>query len=78
MVSQEMKLFRKLQYSVFTEFFLDQSCFSWLFSIGDAPYCTPEQYKECADPALGKEPLPYVACVQCFSISLLSAPDPCG
>ncbi|KAG9340602.1 hypothetical protein JZ751_021157 [Albula glossodonta] len=21
---------------------------------GDAPYCTPEQYKECADPALGK------------------------
>nr|XP_029537619.1 acid-sensing ion channel 1B-like [Oncorhynchus nerka] len=20
---------------------------------GDAPYCTPEQYKECADPALG-------------------------
>ena len=23
---------------------------------GDAPYCTPELYKECADPALGKEP----------------------
>lgn len=21
---------------------------------GDAPYCTPEQYKECADPALGE------------------------
>lgn len=21
---------------------------------GDAPYCTPELYKECADPALGK------------------------
>lgn len=20
--------------------------------VGDAPYCTPEQYKECADPAL--------------------------
>ncbi|KAI5607563.1 acid-sensing ion channel 1B, partial [Silurus asotus] len=25
----------------------------WLaFAAGDAPYCTPEQYKECADPAL--------------------------
>lgn len=22
---------------------------------GDAPYCTPELYKECADPALGKK-----------------------
>lgn len=22
--------------------------------VGDAPYCTPEQYKECADPALGE------------------------
>lgn len=22
---------------------------------GDAPYCTPELYKECADPALGKQ-----------------------
>lgn len=25
-------------------------------SVGDAPYCTPEQYKECADPALGERP----------------------
>ncbi|NXV82217.1 ASIC1 protein, partial [Atlantisia rogersi] len=25
---------------------------------GDAPYCTPEQYKECADPALGEERVP--------------------
>nr|XP_055150897.1 acid-sensing ion channel 1 isoform X5 [Symphalangus syndactylus] len=25
---------------------------------GDAPYCTPEQYKECADPALGERPWP--------------------
>ncbi|GAA6079898.1 acid-sensing ion channel 2 isoform X1, partial [Tachysurus ichikawai] len=22
---------------------------------GDSPYCTPEQYKDCAEPALGKE-----------------------
>lgn len=22
--------------------------------LGDAPYCTPEQYKDCAEPALGK------------------------
>lgn len=21
---------------------------------GDAPFCTPEQYKECAEPALGE------------------------
>lgn len=28
---------------------------------GDAPYCTPELYKECADPALGKKRLhPYL------------------
>lgn len=27
-------------------------------SVGDAPYCTPEQYKECADPALGERPCP--------------------
>lgn len=27
-------------------------------SSGDAPYCTPEQYKECADPALGERKLP--------------------
>ncbi|NXM85339.1 ASIC1 protein, partial [Oenanthe oenanthe] len=25
---------------------------------GDAPYCTPEQYKECADPALGEAARP--------------------
>lgn len=25
------------------------------FASGDAPYCTPELYKECADPALGKK-----------------------
>lgn len=24
-------------------------------ALGDAPYCTPELYKECADPALGKK-----------------------
>lgn len=31
----------------------------YLFSfVGDAPYCTPEQYKECADPALGEHPRP--------------------
>ena len=24
-------------------------------SVGDAPYCTPELYKECADPALGRK-----------------------
>lgn len=35
-------------------FWLRTLCFLWLCS-GDAPYCTPEQYKECADPALGKE-----------------------
>lgn len=32
-------------------------------SLGDAPYCTPEQYKECADPALGKEITQHAACV---------------
>lgn len=24
------------------------------FPIGDAPFCTPEQHKECAEPALGQ------------------------
>ena len=24
------------------------------FLLGDASYCTPEQYKDCAEPALGK------------------------
>lgn len=24
------------------------------FPAGDAPFCTPEQYKECAEPALGE------------------------
>lgn len=25
-----------------------------LFFAGDAPFCTPEQHKECAEPALGQ------------------------
>ena len=33
-----------------------------LSSVGDAPYCTPEQYKECADPALGERPCPGAVC----------------
>lgn len=33
-------------------------CCSFSLSAGDAPYCTPEQYKECADPALGEPALP--------------------
>lgn len=24
------------------------------FPVGDAPFCTPEQHKECAEPALGQ------------------------
>lgn len=24
------------------------------FFVGDAPFCTPEQHKECAEPALGQ------------------------
>lgn len=32
-------------------------------SLGDAPYCTPEQYKECADPALGEK---FAASVETF------------
>lgn len=32
--------------------------FGFSLSSGDAPYCTPEQYKECADPALGERKLP--------------------
>lgn len=27
---------------------------SLIVFLGDAPYCTPEQYKDCAEPALGK------------------------
>lgn len=33
----------------------ENTVFFLCLSLGDAPYCTPEQYKECADPALGKE-----------------------
>ncbi|NXS75838.1 ASIC1 protein, partial [Pandion haliaetus] len=44
---------------------------------GDAPYCTPEQYKECADPALGEaaQPCGTELCVLDFSISLSPCPD---
>lgn len=53
---QEMKLFFLKQYNIVFEILeKDFFYFSLLLSIGDAPYCTPEQYKECADPALGKE-----------------------
>lgn len=34
-------------------FFANIGCVA--LSLGDAPYCTPEQYKECADPALGEK-----------------------
>lgn len=30
-------------------------CVCVALAAGDAPYCTPELYKECADPALGKK-----------------------
>lgn len=30
----------------------------FVLAAGDAPYCTPELYKECADPALGKKEAP--------------------
>ena len=30
------------------------SCVSSKLFLGDASYCTPEQYKDCAEPALGK------------------------
>lgn len=33
-------------------------CVMWVcfaLAAGDAPYCTPELYKECADPALGEK-----------------------
>lgn len=61
---EEMKLFQKknLQYDIIFDILTP----FWLLSVGDAPYCTPEQYKECADPALGKELILYVVCVQCF------------
>ncbi|NWS57928.1 ASIC1 protein, partial [Chunga burmeisteri] len=44
---------------------------------GDAPYCTPEQYKECADPALGEaaQPCGTELWVLDFSISLSPCPD---
>lgn len=28
--------------------------FVFLTFLGDSPYCTPEQYKDCAEPALGE------------------------
>lgn len=31
------------------------------YAQGDAPYCTPELYKECADPALGKKKALYTS-----------------
>jgi len=41
-----------LPYTAPDPFNLYLSCL--LCFVGDAPYCTPEQYKECADPALGE------------------------
>lgn len=43
----------KLQRRKATKIALTGVCVA--LAAGDAPYCTPELYKECADPALGKK-----------------------
>lgn len=64
---RKLSFFKKkgVQYDIIFDILTFFCVFSWLLSVGDAPYCTPEQYKECADPALGKQLILYVVCVRC-------------